>query len=221
MCAALKPAAEFPFPMGLPPALVSQLREHGRTARLAAGDMYLREHAAVETFALVRSGALRVFKTGESGREITLYGVGPGECCTVNVLCLLSGRPSPAAATAETDVEAIVYPRSLFLRWMADHEAMRAFVFGILADKVGDMMTLIEEVAFQRMDRRLAAYLVERGGAAGSVLECTHETVAADLGTAREVVSRLLKTFEQRGLVSLARGRIRIVDPAALQHATL
>lgn len=216
-----KVPADFPFPEGLPPALLSQLREHGRTARLAAGDMYLREHAAVETFALVRSGVLRVYKTGENGREITLYGVGPGECCTVNVLCLLSGRPSPAAAAAETAVEAVIYPRSLFLRWMAEHEAMRAYVFGILADKVGDMMALIEEVAFQRMDRRLAAYLVERGSAAGSALECTHETVAADLGTAREVVSRLLKSFEQRGLVSLGRGRIRIEDPTSLREAAL
>jgi len=213
--------ADFPYPEGLPPALLSQLREHGRAARLAAGDMYLREHAAVESFALVRSGALRVYKTGENGREITLYGVGPGECCTVNVLCLLSGRPSPAAAAAETAVEAVIYPRRLFLRWMAEHEAMRAYVFGILADKVGDMMALIEEVAFQRMDRRLAAYLVERGGAAGSALECTHETVAADLGTAREVVSRLLKSFEQRGLVTLARGRIGIADPAGLREAAL
>jgi CRP/FNR family transcriptional regulator, anaerobic regulatory protein len=221
MKAVEKDPADFPFPGGLPPALLSQLREHGRTVRLAAGDVYLHEHAAVETFALVRSGALRVFKTGENGREITLYGVGPGECCTVNVLCLLSGRPSPAAASAETAVEAIVYPRRLFLRWVADHEAMRTFVFGILADKVGDMMALIEEVAFQRMDRRLAAYLLERTDVADPVLECTHETVAADLGTAREVVSRLLKSFEQRGLLSLTRGRIRIEDPAALRDASI
>lgn len=221
MSAAPKPPAGFPFPEGLPPVLLAQLREHGRAVRLAAGDTYLRERAAVESFALVRSGVLRVFKTGENGREITLYGVGAGECCTINVLCLLSGQPSPAAAAAETAVEAIIYPRRLFLDWMAEHEAMRSFVFGILADKVGDMMALIEEVAFQRMDRRLAAYLVERGSAAGSALECTHETVAADLGTAREVVSRLLKSFEQRGLVSLGRGRIRIEDPAALREAAL
>ncbi|MBK9304995.1 MAG: hypothetical protein IPM94_14260 [bacterium] len=114
MSAPSRVPADFPFPEGLPPALLSQLREHGRAARLAAGDMYLREHARRSSPSpWCAAGALRVYKTGENGREITLYGVGPGECCTVNVLCLLSGRPSPAAAAAETAVEAVIYPPPL------------------------------------------------------------------------------------------------------------
>ena len=177
----------FTLPPDTPAELRAQLRDRGRLVKLAPGAIYLHERSSVDTFALVRSGSLRVFKTSDRGREITLYCVAPGECGTINVVCLLAGRASPAAAVAESAVEAAVYPRSLFLEWMATYEAMRSFVFGIVADKLGDMMALVEEIAFHRMDRRLAAYLVERSGREGTRLDVTHETIASDLGTAREV----------------------------------
>lgn len=200
------------------PELHRQLAECGRTAELKAGQAYLRRGSEVEAFAFVVDGSLRVAKTGEGGREITLYSVGPGECCTVNVLCLLSGQPSPAQAVAETDVRAVIYTRELFRHWMETSGAFRDFVHAQLSERMVAMMTLVEEVAFQRMDRRLAGYLAERVEKSGAVeLALTHEAVAADLGTAREVVSRLLKCFEHRGVVRLSRGRITVSDPERLR----
>lgn len=219
----MKPAAElltsFPLPEAMSPVLRDELASEARVAALDAGARYLRTGAAVETFALVTEGLLRVYKADESGREITLYTVGPGECCMINVLSLLGRRTSAAEAVVQEPVQALVYPGGLFRRWMADHESMRAFVFGLLADRVDGMMALIEEVAFQRMDRRLASHLVDRSGRGGSPeLRVTHDTLAADLGTAREVVSRLLKSFERKGAVALGRGCIRILDEDALRN---
>jgi len=204
------------------PELHRQLAECGRTAELKAGQAYLRRGSEVDAFAFVVDGSLRVAKTGEGGREITLYSVGPGECCTVNVLCLLSGQPSPAEAVAETDVRAVIYTRELFRHWMETSGAFREFVHAQLSERMVAMMTLVEEVAFQRMDRRLAGYLAERVEKSGAVeLALTHEAVAADLGTAREVVSRLLKCFEHRGVVRLSRGRITVSDPERLRDVEL
>jgi CRP/FNR family transcriptional regulator len=160
---------------------------------------------------MVEQGSLRVYTAGMEGREITLYNVDPGESCLINVLCLISGKNSPAYAVADEPLTAVAFPRSNFLHWLAEREDVRHFVFGVMAGRVTDMMALVEEVAFQRLDCRLAAYLLQRGGA-GDTLALTHEAVALDLGTAREVVSRLLKAFERQGAVRLSRGAITLLD---------
>lgn len=208
--------------IGLDAELRRQFAESGRVVELKTGQAFLRRGSVVDTFAMVVGGVLRVAKTGEGGREITLYTVGPGECCTVNLLCLLTGQESPVEAVVEEDLRAVLYSRDTFRRWVNESPAFRDFVHQQLAERMVGMMALVEEVAFQRMDRRLAGYLsdkVERGGAAQLCL--THEAVATDLGTAREVVSRLLKCFEKRGLVELSRGRITVTDAARLRDAEL
>ena len=207
---------------GPDPELHRQFAECGRVVDLKAGQAFLRPGSRVDVFAFVVEGTLRVAKTGGNGREITLYTVDAGECCTVNVLCLLSGDDSPVDAQAETDLRAVVYSRDLFRHWMETSTAFRAFIHAKLADRMVAMMTLVEEVAFQRMDRRLAGYLTDRVARAGAAeLALTHEAVAADLGTAREVVSRLLKCFEKRGVVQLSRGRITVRDPERLHDIEL
>ncbi len=200
----------------LPAFIQEQIPRCGQSVVLEAGSQFLMPGAAVEQFALVREGSLRVYTAGSQGREITLYNVVPGECCLINVLCLVSGRQSPAFAVAEERVSAVAFSRATFLDWMNRREDVRAFIFGIMAGRVSGMMALVEEVAFQRLDCRLAAYLLARGEA-GSTLKLTHETVAADLGTAREVISRLLKAFERQGAVRLGRGAIELVDRGVLR----
>lgn len=199
----------------VPGFITNQITDSGRRVRLQRGETFLRRGAEVELFALVEHGSLRVFTAGAEGREITLYCVDPGECCLLNVLSLISGMKSPAYAVADEPVTAVVFPRSVFLHWLAERPDVREFVFGIMAGRVATMMALVEEVAFRRLDCRLASYLLQRGGDDGA-LGLTHEAIAAELGTAREVVSRLLKSFERRGAVSLSRGRIEIIDRGAL-----
>lgn len=217
----MKPATKLLSAFRLPSAMSTELRRDlasdARVVTLDAGARYLQSGVNVEVFALVTEGLLRVFKTDESGREITLYTVGPGECCMINVLCLLSDRPSVAEAVVEEPVQALVYPGNRFRSWMATEDSMRSFIFGQLSDRIDGMMALIEEVAFQKMDRRLATHLLDRAERGdSSEIRTTHEALAADLGTAREVVSRLLKSFERKGAVSLGRGCIRILDAGAL-----
>jgi CRP/FNR family transcriptional regulator len=193
----------------LPEFLDRERRRSGQRVTLEPGQFFFHAGHHLEHFAVLETGSLRVFTMGANGREITLYCVEPGECCMVNVLSLISGTASPATAVAEAPVTAVVYPRRIFLDWIEQREDLRRFVFGIMASRVASMMTLVEEVAFQRLDCRLAGYLLGKASG-GQVIELTHEAIAADLGTAREVVSRLLKSFERQEALSLSRGRVQV-----------
>jgi CRP/FNR family transcriptional regulator len=202
-----------------PPDLQREIAQSASVVRLAAGAYFLREGDTCAHFAVVVSGRMRVFKLGESGHEITLYHVGAGEACPLNVSCILSDRPVPAMARVEEDVEAVVTPASAFRRWVASHESLRSGVFEMFSTRLTEVMSLVEEVAFRRMDQRLAKRLLEFFQAHGNgMVETTHADIAADLGTAREVVSRLLKEFERLGAIGLARGRIELLDEALLKE---
>ena len=210
--------SRIPFFAEAPTDLRRAFAESATVVRLGAGEYFLREGDACAHFAVLVSGRMRVFKLGESGQEITLYHVGPGEACPLNVSCILSDRPVPAMARVEDDVEAIVVPAPAFRAWIGEYEPLRMFVFQMFSTRLTEVMSLVEEVAFRRMDQRLARRLVELlvdEPSDGSV-ETTHAEIAADLGTAREVVSRLLKEFERLGAISLSRGRILLRDRAVL-----
>ena len=207
------------MPTQLDPELQQLLETFGQTISVDAGTILFHPGQEMETFLIVGTGAIRVYKASADGREITLYHVGDGECCTLNILCLLTNRPSPATAFVEEDVTALAYPRAQFLDWFARYPSMRDMVLGQMADRVHTMMALVEEVAFQKLDRRLAAYhLAASAETNGADLPLTHETIARDLGSVREVVSRILKNFESARLVALGRGRIAVLDREALQN---
>jgi len=208
--------AKIPFIDEASAELRSALAETAAVVRLRAGDYFLREGDACAHFAMLASGRMRVFKLGENGHEITLYSVGAGEVCPLNVSCILSDSPVPAMARVEEDVEAVVVPAETFRQWIAQHESLRTFVFRMFAGRLAEVMSLVEEVAFRRMDQRLARRLAELAGGGGSI-ETTHADLAADLGTAREVVSRLLKEFERLGAIGLSRGKIHVRNPGLLR----
>lgn len=191
-----------------------------RPVTLKKDTIYIDDGGRTDVMALVGDGHLRVFKTSESGREITLYGVGSGEICLLNLLCVLTGIRAPATARVEETVKAVVFKGEDFRRWIGSDAAIRAEVFTLLAGSVVATMSLVEEIAFKKMDVRLAAYLwaqLPDHDRAGGQVELTHEQIAADLGSAREVISRLLKEFERQGAVSLGRGRITLSDPDTLR----
>lgn len=211
--------AKVPFIDEASPELRTALSDAAVVVRLRAGDYFLREGDSCAHFAVLASGKIRVFKLAESGHEITLYHVNAGEACPLNVSCILSDSPVPAMARVEEDLEAILVPAPTFRRWIAEHESLRTFVFQMFANRLTEVMSLVEEVAFRRMDQRLARRLAELAaheGAGGSI-EITHADLAADLGTAREVVSRLLKEFERLGAIRLSRGKIVVRDEALLR----
>ncbi len=158
---------------------------------------------------LLISGLLRVYKVGQSGREITLYEVAPGQACILNVFCVLLGKNYPANAESIEDSELLIIPDVSFKTLFREHERFRQYIYDLISDRLLIMMELIDEVAFGRMDQRLWEYLEEKSS--NGILRKTHQEIANDLGTSREVVSRLLKDFERKGLVQLSRGSIRLL----------
>lgn len=197
--------------------LMHQLAAGTVATNLRRGQGICREGDRCDHLALLTSGRARVFKLAESGREITLYHVEPGECCILTASCMLSGRAFPANATVEDDLEAVLIPGARVLDWMNASASWRQFLWGLLAERLGEVIGLVEEVAFRRIDERLGEYLANHALHKGRLLQATHGQIAADLGTSREVVSRILKDFELRGLLKLSRGRIELGDPAALR----
>lgn len=205
--------AQCPTLSGLPTAESDLVLRQAIVLRAPAGTVLFDTGAACQALPLVLSGSIRVLKRAETGREISLYRVRPGELCIVTVSCLLGGDAYPASGIAESEVSAIALPRPLFMRLTEVHPPFRQAVFHLFAERLSDLMQLVEEVAFRKLDQRLAALLAARAPRiAGS-----HQQLADELGSVREIVSRLLKQFEEHGWLRLARERIEILDPGALQ----
>jgi CRP/FNR family transcriptional regulator, anaerobic regulatory protein len=193
-----------------PDGLVRDLLTEGRRQAIPAGAQIYREGDQCSGIAFVLSGDIRVFKIGQTGREITLYEIGQGETCILNASRIMSGKNYPANAVALSEVMALIVPADVFRRLLRKYEVMRTFVFTILSQRLSGVMELVEEVAFGRMDARLADYLEEKSE--NGHVESTHQKIANDLGTSREVVSRLLKDMERQGKVQISRNTIHLLN---------
>jgi CRP/FNR family transcriptional regulator len=168
-----------------------------------------------ETLLLLISGRVRVQQTSDSGREIVLYRVEAGQSCVLTTACLLAHEDYTATGIAETDVRAVTIPRAVFDDLVSRSPAFRTFVFTAYARRITDLFHVIEAVAFQRVDIRLAQRLIDLARGSDQI-KATHQQMAAELGTAREVVSRQLGEFQRRGWIAQSRGTIQLTDSAAL-----
>ena len=202
----------FPVLGELPAPRLSQLIEESEVRRVAAGGMLFDAGQPCRGFPLVLEGSVRVAKSSESGREILLYRVEPGQACILSGGCLLGHSDYSARGVAEEDVTVLLIAPALFQALMIESEPFRRFVFGMYGERLAEVMELVDEVAFRRLDQRLAQLLVRRG----PVIEATHQNLADELGSVREIVSRLLRGFESRGWVKLERERVTVRDPGAL-----
>lgn len=203
----------FPSLATLPEPLAREVERQAVAMKAPAGSLLFDAGMACQVLPLVLEGRIKVSKRAENGREIRLYSVRPGELCIVTVSCLLGGEPYPASGIAETSVSALALPRPLILRLVAEHAPFREMAFKLFADRLTGLMQLVEEVAFRKLDQRLAAWLLERG----PLITASHQKVADELGSVREIASRLLKQFEEEGSVRLGRERIEVLDPAPLR----
>lgn len=205
------------------PPVRSQIAAAATVAALPADAYFYHQGDRCQSLALVGSGSIRVFKPSESGRELTLYHVQNGQACLVNMLGVILDSPSVASAQADVATEAVLLPAVAVREWIAGHDGLRTFVFSTMAGRLVDVLTLAEEITFRKMDSRLAHYLVRRfenNGSPLAVFHSTHEEIAAELGTAREVVTRLLNMFENHGGIEIGRGQIRLRSDAALRDLT-
>ncbi|MEQ1698258.1 MAG: Crp/Fnr family transcriptional regulator [Hyphomicrobiaceae bacterium] len=206
---------QFPGLQRLPDELKQTLVSQSTVVVLPAGSRIYGPGQAPANYLLLLDGAIRVQQVSESGREIVLYRVAAGESCALTTACLMGYEDYLAEAIAETDVRAVAIPRSTFDDMIARSPMFRRFVFTAFSARVTDLFKIIDQVAFARMDIRLAQRLLELSqGAAG--VSVTQQQLASELGTAREVISRILAEFQRRRWVSLTRGSIVIDDRLAL-----
>lgn len=201
----------FPGLSRLEPSIRDFLAARGRIVSVAKDTVIFGPGKAPENLLLLLEGTIRVQQLSESGREIILYRVNAGESCVLTTACLLAYEDYSAEGIAESDASAVAIPRGVFDDLIARSEAFRRFVFTAYSRRISDLFMVIEEIAFQRIDIRLAQKLLALAGGADSVT-ATHAQIAAELGTAREVVSRQLQEFQRRGWISRVRGSVELVE---------
>lgn len=181
--------------------------------RLPAGTTVFTEQQPCRGFPLLLGGSIKVIKTTPSGRELLLYRVEPGGSCIITSSCLLGHTDYSARGIAESELTLLMLPAPLFSRLVGESAPFRDFVFHLFAERIAELMQLVEEVAFSRLDQRLAKLLLAKEQ---EVLHTTHQQLAEELGSVREIISRLLKGLAAQGLVSLGREQIVLLDRAGL-----
>jgi CRP/FNR family transcriptional regulator len=197
----------------LPSAEQDSLLASASMMQIPKGMVVFDENQPCQGFPLLLSGSIRVIKTAPNGRELQLYRVVPGESCILTSSCLLGHTRYQARGVSEEALEVVLLPAASFHALLGKHEAFRNYVFLLFSDRLTDLMQLVSAVAFQKLDQRLARLIVNKS----SPINTTHQALADELGSAREIVSRLLKGFAEQGWVKLGREQIEVTDTASLR----
>lgn len=209
------------FPTSLYPALalvepaLGELGSMASPMHVPSGTVLFRENESCQGFPLVLKGEIKVSRSSGDGRSLELYRVVPGELCLVSSACLFRSQPLSAHGITTKPSSMLLITPPVFQQWL-ETPAFRNDVLGLFAERMADLASLIDAVAFHKLDRRLAAALLGRG----RQLAITHQALADELGTVREIVTRLLRRFEREGWVTLGREQIQIVNSAALRTMT-
>ena len=196
----------YPALAGLAAAELDGLLANAMVLPLPGGTVVFDENQPCQGFPMLLSGSIRVIKAAPSGRELQLYRVTPGESCILTSSCLLGHTRYTARGIAEQDLEMVLLPAPSFHVLLEKHETFRNYVFHLFSDRLTDLMQLVSAVAL----------LIAKP----SPLHTTHQALADELGSAREIVSRLLKGFADQGWVKMAREQIEVTDKKALIHFT-
>ena len=204
----------FPALLQLEPNARDILTKSARMVEAPIGTIGYREGGACGAYVMRLAGQSRVYKMSSGGREILLYRVAAGETCVITTTCLLGHSNYPASTIVEEPITDVIIPAAAFNQLMIDSAVFRRFVMTNYGVLISDLIVLLDEVAFHSIDARLAKLLLDTGSA---TISRTHQLMADELGTAREVVSRQLKRFEQKGWVALGRGHVEISNRTALE----
>lgn len=194
-----------------------QIKQKGKTQHLPAGTQLFSNNDPCEHYVLVLQGQVRVELLSVTGQQLTLYRIHEGQSCVLTTSCLMSGDNYSAQAITDTDVDILLLPKNAFNDMLTELPSFRQFVFDGFSDRLSTMMQRTNELATHSIDQRLAAALLARSETQKQhVLNMTHEELAIEIGTVREVVSRRLKIFEKDGLVRKNRKALEIIDEKRL-----
>ncbi|GAB2763756.1 Crp/Fnr family transcriptional regulator [Rhabdobacter roseus] len=200
------------------PRLLAALAEVGHYSQLAAGDVLMTPGAYIRSVPIILAGTLKILRSDQEEKEILMYYLGSGESCAMSLSCCLNARRSEVTAVAEEPAELVLIPVEKIEEWITKYPSWRQFVFQTYQRRFDDLLTTIDGVAFQKMDERLWNYLRRKARLSTkkpdqpAIIEGTHEEIAQELGTSREVVSRLLKQLERMDRVRLARNRVELLE---------
>lgn len=203
----------YPVFRALPPLLKQAAQQSLFRVKATPGEVLFNAGDPCNIFLLVVSGSLRVIQPASNGRELLLYRLGPGDTCILTVSCLLGARSYPARGVSETELVGYAIPKELFQQLITQSETFRTFVFGFFAEKILSLMEFVETLAWSQLDQRLATLLLEKG----DKVSTTHQRLANEVGSVREVVSRVLKDLEQKELIQLGRRQIVILNKRGLE----
>ncbi|KAF0202844.1 MAG: CRP/FNR family transcriptional regulator anaerobic regulatory [Gallionellaceae bacterium] len=204
----------YPMLRDVPTTELASLLNQAHNMQLPAGTIVFDENQPCQGFPLIVSGCIRVIKTAANGRELQLYRVASGESCILTSSCLLGHTPYHARGIVETDADMVILPASAFRALLEAYPPFRDYIFGLFSERLTDLMQLVTAVAFQKLDQRLATLLIAKP----NPIHITHQALADELGSVREIVSRLLKNFAEQGWVKLGREQIEVIDSEALRN---
>lgn len=194
------------------PELVRALEKHARLVEVKAGETILELGQMVRVMPIILSGTVKVSRIDDDGRELLLYYVNPNESCAMTFTCCMQQYPSEIQAVAEEDVVMLSIPINFMDEWLVKYPTWKSFVMKTIRNRFNEMLNVIDQIAFQKLDERLVYYLKEKSKVTGSTLiNLSHEQIASELATTRVVISRLLKALENDKKVLLYRNQIKLL----------
>lgn len=192
--------------------LVEEIEKNASIHSFKAGEVIIRSGQYIKNTVLVISGKVKIYREDEDGGEFFMYYLQPGQACAISMICATKQETSAIMAKVEEDAELVMIPLNLMEKWMASHRSWYEFVIETYRNRFEEVLVVIDNIAFKAMDERLEFYLKRhRDTCKCNDIKISHQEIASDLNTSREVISRLLKKMEQRGLVKLHRSHIEIL----------
>ncbi|HEY1044801.1 MAG TPA: Crp/Fnr family transcriptional regulator [Bacteroidia bacterium] len=199
------------FP-GFEPDLISTLSEEATVKSFTAGEVIIRTGQYIQNTMLVLSGKIKVYREDDEGNEFFMYYIHPGQACAISLICAARMETSKILAKAVEDAEVLMLPLNAMEKWMSKYRSWYEFVVGTYRNRFEELLSVLDQVAFRSMDERLEFYLrrhIDNNGS--NLIQLSHQEIANELNSSREVVSRLLKKMEQRGMVKLHRNSIEML----------
>jgi CRP/FNR family transcriptional regulator len=194
------------------PELLKEMEEKGNLISIKEGETILDIGETIRIVPIILSGSVKISRMDDAGREILLYYINPKESCAITFTCCMEQFPSEIKAVAEDDVELLAIPISLMDQWMMKYPTWKSFVMKTIRNRFNELLKTIDQIAFQKLDERLVAYLKEKSRTThSSLINLSHEQIANDLASSRVVVSRLLKKMENDKKLILYRNQIKLL----------
>jgi CRP/FNR family transcriptional regulator len=194
--------------------LLENILKMGVRKDVKAGERFAEKGSPVRGIPLILKGSLKVLREDDEGHEIFLYHILRGETCAMMLTCCMANKKSDVTAQAEEDTTMLILPVEVMDQWMNEYQSWKVFVMRIYQNRFEELMEVIDSVVFKRLDERLLEYLYNKIEVTGNrTIEITHQEIAYELNSSREVISRLLKQMERKDLLQLERGRIILPLP--------